>query len=648
MTFNREEIRRSLLVSAGALALVALAYAPSLKGPYLFGDDIDYVCGNTLLQNLPLSEWWRIFISRTNPVEYLPLRDLSYKLDMAVGGMNPMGFRIHNLALYLLCCVAVWSCARGLHEAFRAPGPPVDGAGGRSSAWFAAVVTILFAAHPAHVESVAWISGRKDLLSGFFALLTLGFFVKGLSVEARRWAWMAASYGAFLAAILSKSVVVTLPLVALLVMWALPGETGWRRFLSRRTGWVVPLFVLSGVSVALQLIFSISARGHAVAAMTVMERIGLVFKIIAHLAGIAAMPVHLRIIYDVEHSGWVVVAVGALLAGVMAAAGVYALRRRSLPAAGVAAAGLLVIPYLQVIPFVTWSYASDRFIFLALFGLALSLAWLVVGIRPAGRIVVVGILFAAGAVMTFSRAGEWRAPDTVLASTVKYSGGREDVAMMYFDEVIVPRKDYDTARALLANVRHITPLERNFFLQYITAKQAQSRNDQETIRGIAPWLIRIAETQGRHPWRREISNMLYEAGLYSEAERAYRLLIGNYPDLHKVHYDLGLTLAKQGRHAEAAIEMQTAVERGGATAEMMNSLALAWKNAGQYEKAEASCLKAMELDPKYWHAAYNLARIRIMAKRPGAEEALATARRLALAAGDSVREIDQVQQLIRR
>jgi len=143
------------LVLVSAMVAVG-AYLQALNYPFISDDSI-YIIENTKLSGLQLVNLWLIFAEPYNPLaEFLPLRDLSYWLDIELFGLNPSAFRLHNILLYLLCLPLVFATTLDLWRYFR----PADSS---SAPWAAATVTALFALHPAHVEAVVWISGRKDV-----------------------------------------------------------------------------------------------------------------------------------------------------------------------------------------------------------------------------------------------------------------------------------------------------------------------------------------------------------------------------------------------------------------------------------------------------------------------------------------------------
>lgn len=161
------------------------AYIPTIQSPF-FSDDYVYVVGNQNLLSIPLSEFWQFFSTRTNPYEYLPLRDLSFRVDAAIWGVTPIGFHLHNLILYAFCCLFVWLLTAEICRLVSRPTSSSSIAEINQQTWICTLTTCLFAVHPAHVEAVAWISGRKDLLSGLFAFASLWQFTQGINQEKLR------------------------------------------------------------------------------------------------------------------------------------------------------------------------------------------------------------------------------------------------------------------------------------------------------------------------------------------------------------------------------------------------------------------------------------------------------------------------------
>jgi protein O-mannosyl-transferase len=186
------------LAALGLAAITVAAYLPALRGGFIW-DDQEFVTNNTVL-NHPEGLWKIWFDPATNrEPHYWPMTYSSLWLDTQLWGVCPMTYHLTNVLLHALNAVLVWRLLRRL----AVPG-----------AWAAAA---LFALHPAHVESVAWIIERKDVLSGAFYLAALLAYLH--FDRARRGRVYTLALVLFVGALLSKSMAVSLPPVIALALW---------------------------------------------------------------------------------------------------------------------------------------------------------------------------------------------------------------------------------------------------------------------------------------------------------------------------------------------------------------------------------------------------------------------------------------------
>ena len=204
------EKQRATLICL-VLALVTLAvYWPATHFDFTNYDDPDYVIYNTSIQHgvTPAMVAWAFKTSYAS--NWHPLTWISHAADCALFGLNPGGHHLTNLLFHaansVLLFLVLWQLT--------------------GSQWRSALVAALFAWHPLHVESVAWISERKDVLSAFFWLLTMAAYGKYAALSATHNSKSKIFYilalGGFALALLSKPMVVTLPCVLLLLdFWPL-------------------------------------------------------------------------------------------------------------------------------------------------------------------------------------------------------------------------------------------------------------------------------------------------------------------------------------------------------------------------------------------------------------------------------------------
>src|SRR5882672_822301 len=189
---------RPLFFGLGLCLLTLIVYLPVLRAGFVNFDDGLYVTSNPTVQ---AGLTWKGFLWawQTNVASnWHPLTMLSHMLDCELYGVKPKG---HHLTSLLLHLASVWILFEVLRRMTGAP-------------WRSATVAALFAIHPLHVESVAWIAERKDVLSGLFFMLSLGAylgFIRRRTVPRYLGLLLVLSLG-----LLAKSMLVTLPCVLLL------------------------------------------------------------------------------------------------------------------------------------------------------------------------------------------------------------------------------------------------------------------------------------------------------------------------------------------------------------------------------------------------------------------------------------------------
>jgi tetratricopeptide (TPR) repeat protein len=192
----------ALITGASVIILACLvAYVPAMKAGFIWDDDW-YVTNNRLL-TAP-DGLYRIWFSRTVPSQYFPLTYTTFWVEHQLWGFNPVGYHVVNVMIHIINALLLWLVLRRLSI----PG-----------AWFASAV---FALHPVQVESVAWITERKNVLMLFFSLLTVLCwleFVLGSKSGRKAILFYAGSLFLYALALFSKATACTLPLALILILW---------------------------------------------------------------------------------------------------------------------------------------------------------------------------------------------------------------------------------------------------------------------------------------------------------------------------------------------------------------------------------------------------------------------------------------------
>ena len=209
--------RREILLAAALVAITFLAYLPAMRGGFIWNDDT-FLTRNPLIKT---PDGLRRLWFTTDPPDYFPLTSTSLWLEWRLWGMNPARYHVVNVLLHALSAVLLWRVLKRL----KAPG-----------AWLAGLI---FAVHPVNVESVAWITERKNTLAMVLYMASLLAYLKFDEDGALR-AYVV-TLGLFLLALLAKTSVIMLPAVLLLCAWWRRGRIG-RKDILRAT----PFAAVSG------------------------------------------------------------------------------------------------------------------------------------------------------------------------------------------------------------------------------------------------------------------------------------------------------------------------------------------------------------------------------------------------------------------
>ena len=217
--------RRALIFAVVLVAVTIFAYRPAWHGGFLWDDD-DYIINNQLLT--AADGWQRIWFSLDSLSQYFPLTYSTFRIEHALWGLNTTGYHWVNLLLHVGNALLVWAVLARL---------------GIPGSWLAAAI---FALHPVQVESVAWITERKNVLMGFFFLLTLLAWIAFVDERTRRqWIFYCLALIFYVLALSAKATACTLPAALFLILWLQKKPITMRRLMQ-----IVP-FVVLGIGMGL-------------------------------------------------------------------------------------------------------------------------------------------------------------------------------------------------------------------------------------------------------------------------------------------------------------------------------------------------------------------------------------------------------------
>ncbi len=466
--------KEQILIICILLAAVTLAvYWQVRHFDFVNFDDLNYITKNTHVQSGLTLEGIRWAFSTTS-ADYLwhPLIWLSLMLDYQLYGLHPGAYHMTNLILHILTTLLLFRLFHRMTGAL----------------WKSAFVAAFFALHPLHVESVAWIAERKDVLSAFFWMLTLylyAYYAENPSAKKYLLVLLA-----FVCALMSKPMVVTLPVVMILLdYWPL------KRFESNKNNpwlWQLkekwPLFVLSAVLVTI-IFYAPGETETLLKTFPLSDR--LANAPVAFMTYLAKTfwPYGLAILYpfNADIPAWQVL--GAVL--IILAMTVFTLLKiRHLPflLVGWFWLAITIAPVLGIIQIsLSTPYAmADRYHYLPSIGIAVMIAW---GLPHlfAHRNALKKILFSAGiifivsmSILTWKQCSRWFNTVTLFSHTLKitennyvahnnlgltlYKAGRINDAILHYNKAIAIKPDYAIAYNNRGNVysqlkRHSNALE---------------------------------------------------------------------------------------------------------------------------------------------------------------------------------------------
>lgn len=513
---------------AAIIAVLTLAvFSAAIGNDWVEWDDMFNFLDNPHYRGLGWSHITWMFTTAWGS-HWTPLAWLTLGLDYVIWGMSPLGYHVQSLIWHAANAVLFLAIATRL---LRAAWPEASAGTLRLAA---VAATLFFALHPLRVESVVWTSERRDLVSGFFYLLTVLCWLRMIEREgAARRPWQWAAYAAYLAALLSKSIVVSLPLV-LLVLDVHPLRRlragRWRTPEGRRV--LLEKIPFLAMALALTLLTLVSFRGQmspwtnygpvARLAMAAYSLVFYVWKTVvpADLSPIYELPWRVSIVEPRFLACAVVVALAlaALIvarrwwpAG-LAVAIVYALGLA--PVSGIAHAGPQLV--------------ADRYSYLSTLGAALLLGGALIAVMQRDAR---GELRPGLARLVVGAVGAW----LLILSALSVSQ-----AMVWHDD----RALWEHALAIDPDCAHCN--------KALARYHATSGEAEQRLRRL------IAANAGDADARTRLGAVLVQQHRYAEAETELRAVLRGSPDSADALTFLGLALFENGHPADAVPVLQRA------------------------------------------------------------------------------------------
>ena len=514
------------------VCVTMVAYVPAMGSGFIW-DDNWYVTNNPELRTVSgLGDIW--FKIGAVP-QYYPLVHTTFWVEYHLWGLNPLGYHVVNVSLHAISALLVWTVLRRL-----------------DLPW-ALLAGAIFALHPVHVESVAWITERKNVLSGLFYLLAWSAYLRFDPLTnhdpagPNRRRYYALALVLFVCALLSKTVTASLPAAVLLLIWWKRGRLQ-RRDLIRLLPFFAVGIALAAVTVWMEA-YNLGGTGTGASGeewdFSAVERGLIAGRAVWFYAAKLLWPTNLIFIYprwQIDSGLWwqYLFPVAALLA----VAVLWRLRRRvgRGPLVAVLFFGGTLVPalgFFNVYPF-RYSFVADHFQYLASLGL---IAWF------------------AGTVGRLVREYPLNPPWAVPVAGVILVGA----------------------------------------LALLSWRQQRVYKDLNTL-----WTDTLAKNPDCWMAHNNLGTVLIKQGQIGPGVAHCREALRLNPGFAEAHVNVGLTLVRQGRMSKAITHLRAAVELDPDRAEVRHNLALGLAAAGRTQGAIDQYRRALQLAPNFAAAHLNL------------------------------------------
>jgi tetratricopeptide (TPR) repeat protein len=618
-------------VCACVLVLITLlAYQPVWRAGFIWDDDM-YVTDNSALRG---AEGLRqIWINPSATPQYYPLTFTAFWIEHLLWDFQPFGFHLVNVLLHAANALLFWRLLSRLRVA---------------GAWWAAAV---FALHPVHVMSVAWVTELKNVLSGFFFLAALRAYLRycepdddGIAQSSyRRWAYKLA-LALYLCALLSKTSTSIMPVAMLLILWWKKERLGRKELAP-----LAPFFVMGILFGAFTLWLERYVKGASGQefALPFLDRFLVAGRSFWFCLGKLIWPVRLTFIYprwqiDSTRAGLYLFPLGAVVLLVLLWRLRYRIGRAPLAALAYFTLAFPALVLVQVLYMMRYTFVSDHWQYLgslSVIALGVSGAELAFDrwaasyrrIWPAVGMVVLaalGLLTWQQTRIYYNRETLWR--DTITKnpqSSMAHANlgdvflreGKNSDAIGCYEEalriapgVAVVHSNLGIALARLgktqAAMEHYEQalrIEPNFAVAHCNLGIALAQAGR-----IPEAIDRLQEALRIEPGYAEahcnLGVVLAQVGRIPEAIEHLQQALRIKPDYAEAHYNLGVALARLGRLPEVVAQWKEALRLKPDYAEVHCNLGTVLVQLGKIEEAIAHYEQALRIKPGYAEAYYNL------------------------------------------
>lgn len=593
--------QKRILVICLGLALLTLAlYCRVIRCDFVYYDDNVYVTKNPQVQAGLSWAGVKWALKSTDASNWHPLTWISHMLDCQLFGLNPAAPHLINLLFHVANTLLLF------YWLWRLTG----------AVWKSALVAALFAWHPLHVESVAWVSERKDVLSTFFFFLTLIAYQKSKVKGGRATKWGRLTLLFFVLALLAKPMVVTLPFVLLLVdFWSAESASNTPVLQLPWKTWILdklPYFVLTVA--ACWATFVAQAKGGSVMTFQFVSFKGRVANsIVAYLRYLKKtfIPDHLAVFYPFPQSWPTLVLIAAILVLlVITVVAIRNMRTRPWFAFGWFWYLGILVPVIGLVQ-VGFQSIADRYMYVPSVGLFIILAWGLEEIVEHAKARSAAVAFSALAlvacmVLTWRQIGTWKNSETLFKHDIQITGynfiacsdlaayyldqKRSDEEIFYYEKAVEAAPDLPVAESDLGDALQKLGKTEQATPHLLRAKELEAQRN--------PHSPQLQEQIAFYLSKEHKSNEAMQH--YQQAEKLYSEALRQNPNSPVLLNNLALLLATNPnepvRNGPEAVAL---AQRGCELTQwkvpvLISTLAAAYAEAGRFDDAQNMANKARE------------------------------------------------------
>ncbi len=620
-------LRTILGIAAGFFVIGFLVYGWSLDNPFVRWDDGMLIYENPAIRQItPASIKW--IFTHFDPELYIPLTFLSYQIDYLIAGVEPFQYHLDNLVLHILNALLVSFIIFAFIR----------------RQWLALFCGLLFLVHPLNTEGVEWASGRKDVLSTFFLLASIASYFLYRDRSSRK--WYIISIVLFLCGLLSKVMIITLPVVLVFFDYADRRKFD-RHFIIDK----IPYLLLS-------MIFGlvgILGKETVLASTTYFEKILMAFKSVTFYFQQFLWPFRFSLLYP--YLGTINIAspdfyVPMIFVLLLLLCAVLLRNRQRLITVGLLFYFVTVAPTL--LNFAKGEmdlyFASDRYAYVPQIGFIIILACLIAllsdglaktfdrrSLAVTGGVVGVLLLFVLSG-LAYRQSLVWSSTQALFENVIEKYPDASYVA--YNNLCNAERMDNNLEQAALDCQKS---LELRPHAQTYSNLGAVYRKQKNYTAALETYELAMTKfPQSRYP-HFGIGIVYAEMGQFDKAELEYLKAIALWPNYSDAHLNLGALYAMQGEYQEAVAEYEKVLERNAYHPTTLFNMGVAQTELGKIDEAMQSYQRAVTTDPKLIAARINFGILLHNAGR--SDEAIAQFRAVLAIDPDNATALSALRQL---